>query len=299
MKTRNSKKVEPHNPQSEIIEEGEKIKSTEEDIDYSLQETDNFKVATLPDGFFMLIIAPRRQGKSEKLQSLLEDIRTQGQPFDYVFLFSQTNAGYEGQIPNTFRFSDLSHLPYIVNKQAEVKQFNLKQKQKSKRVKSRVLVILDDMIGEEKGANSLKNNGMIRKLAVNGRHLGNDGVEGNGISTIIVSQAVKAIPKTIRLQTDIIMVARASNRIERETIVEEFATLKSGRDAMKEAYKLFDDITLSKPFRFMVISNHLPSKRSNRDFIHYYDGVFPVKQKRLFGDARDWDTPASNINIFS
>ena len=109
MKTRNTKKVEPKNPQSEIIEEGEKIKSTEEDIDYSLQETDTFNVATLPDGFFMLIIAPRRQGKSEKLQSLLEDIRTQGQPFDYVFLFSQTNAGYEGQIPNTFRFSDLSH----------------------------------------------------------------------------------------------------------------------------------------------------------------------------------------------
>ena len=298
MKTRNSKKVEPNNPQTNYIDEEPQIKTNEE-IDYALTETDNFNVATLPDGFFMLIIAPRRQGKSEKLQSLLEDIRTHGQPFDYVFLFSQTNAGYEGQIPNTYRFSDLSHLPYIVNKQSEVKQFNLKQKQKSKRIKSRVLVILDDMIGEEKGPNSLKNNGMIRKLAVNGRHLGNDGVAGNGISTIIVSQAVKAIPKTIRLQTDVIMVARASNRVERETIVEEFATLKSGRDAMKLAYKLFDDITLSKPFRFMIISNHLPSKRSNRDFIHYYDGCYPVKQRRLFGDERDWDTPASNINIFT
>ena len=298
MKTRNSKKVEPNNPQTNYIDEEPQIKTNEE-IDYALTETDNFNVATLPDGFFMLIIAPRRQGKSEKLQSLLEDIRTHGQPFDYVFLFSQTNAGYEGQIPNTYRFSDLSHLPYIVNKQSEVKQFNLKQKQKSKRIKSRVLVILDDMIGEEKGPNSLKNNGMIRKLAVNGRHLGNDGVAGNGISTIIVSQAVKAIPKTIRLQTDVIMVARASNRVERETIIEEFATLKSGRDAMKLAYKLFDDITLSKPFRFMIISNHLPSKRSNRDFIHYYDGCYPVKQRRLFGDERDWDTPASNINIFT
>ena len=72
------KKVEPHNPQSEIIEAGEKIKSNnnneEEDIDYSLKETDNFNVATLPDGFFMLIIAPRRQGKSEKLQSLFKSI---------------------------------------------------------------------------------------------------------------------------------------------------------------------------------------------------------------------------------
>ena len=101
MKTR-TKKVEPHNPQSEIIEEGGKIRGgverKEEEIDYLLTETNNFDVSTLPDGFFMLIIAPRRQGKSEKLQSLLEDIKSKGQPFDYIFLFSQTNAGYEGKL---------------------------------------------------------------------------------------------------------------------------------------------------------------------------------------------------------
>ena len=76
------------------------------------------------------------------------------------------------------------------------------------------------------------------------------------------------------------MVARASNRIERETIVEEFATLKSGRDAMKEAYKLFDDITLSKPFRFMVISKEGDLERI-RLFIHSFRVSFVHLDMRI------------------
>ena len=37
-------------------------------------------------------------------------------------------------------------------------------------------------------AGSLKSNDMIRKLGVNGRHLGNDKVEGNGINVIALTQ---------------------------------------------------------------------------------------------------------------
>ena len=165
-------------------------------------------------------------------------------------------------------------------------------------IKSRVLIVLDDVIGEEKGENSMRNNSMIRKLSVNGRHLGNDGVEGNGISVILITQGAKAIPKTIRMNTDIVMIGRISNRVERQTIVEEFTTLRSDRDGMKDAYKIFDSITLSKAFRFMVISNHIPNKKKEEDFINYFDGVYPVKQKKLFGDELDWEAKEEMNSIF-
>ena len=161
-----------------------------------------------------------------------------------------------------------------------------------------IVILLDDMIGESKGSDSLKNSGMIRKLSVNGRHLGNDGVDGNGVSVFIITQAAKEIPKTIRMNTDIILSGRITSRIERQTIIEEFSTLKSDREGMKRAYQLFDNITLSNPYRFIVIQNHIANKKNESDFIFYYDGEYPVKQHRMFGDRYDWEAEEKNINIF-
>lgn len=280
--------VKPINPQSEVF-----------DSDIRLDENiKEFNVEDLPDSFFGMVVAPRRSGKSEKMMSLLERIKKTSKKFDHIFLFSQTNSGYENQIPQTYRFRDLQHLPYIVNKQAEVKIYNKKQDDPKKRVKSRILILLDDMIGESKGSDSLKNSGMIRKLSVNGRHLGNDGVDGNGVSVFIITQAAKEIPKTIRMNTDIILSGRITSRVERQTIIEEFSTLKSDREGMKRAYNLFDNITLSNPYRFIVIQNHIANKKREGDFIFYYDGEYPVKQHKMFGDRYDWEAEEKNITIF-
>jgi hypothetical protein len=130
-----------------------------------------FDVGKVPDSFFALAVAPRRNGKSEMLQSLLEEFhKVKAKKFDYVFLFSQTGVGYEEQIPPTFRFTDLSHLTAICQEQMRTKRHNdEKAKLKKDRVKSRILLVLDDMIGDSTGPNSLKSNDMIRKLGVNGR----------------------------------------------------------------------------------------------------------------------------------
>lgn len=281
--------VKPINPQSEYYD-------SEIRLDENIKE---FSIEDLPDSFFGMIVAPRRSGKSEKMASLLERIKkSKTKKFDYIFLFSQTNSGYENQIPQTYRFRNLEHLPYIINKQAEVRAYNKKQDDPKKRVKSRILVLLDDMIGEAKGSDSLKNSGMIRKLSVNGRHLGNDGVEGNGVSVFIITQAAKEIPKTIRMNTDIVLAARITSRIERQTIIEEFTTLRSDREGMKRAYGLFDNITLSNPYRFIVVQNHIANKKREEDFIFYYDGEYPVKQTKMFGDRYDWEAEEGKIDIF-
>lgn len=282
-------KVEPYNPQSSYYDSSIRL-------DENIKE---FSIDDLPDSFFGLVVAPRRSGKSEKMASLLERIKkNKNKRFDHIFLFSQTNAGYEHQIPQTYRFRNLEHLPYIINKQAEVRAYNKKQTDPKKRVKSRILILLDDMIGEAKGNDSLKNSGMIRKLSVNGRHLGNDGIPGNGVSVFIISQAVKEIPKTIRMNTDIILSGRITSRIERQTIIEEFTTLQSDREGMKRAYGLFDNITLSNPYRFIVVQNHIANKRKESDFIFYYDGEYPVNQTKMFGDRYDWEAEEKRVDIF-
>ena len=48
----------------------------------------------------------------------------------------------------------------------------------------------------------------------------------------------------------------------------------------------------------MVISNHIPNKKKEEDFINYFDGVYPVKQKKLFGDELDWEAKEEMNSIF-
>jgi hypothetical protein len=96
------------------------------------------------------------------------------------------------------------------------------------------------MIGDSTGPNSLKSNDMIRKLGVSGRHLGNDKVEGNGINVIILTQSLKAVPKVVRQQIDILFAGKCASRVEREALVYEFLCLRSDRDGIKEAYRVYD-----------------------------------------------------------
>ena len=101
-------KVKPDNPQSDLYDPSLRVDN--------MKNIDDFKPSSVPLGFFMLVVAPRRNGKSEKVSSLLEAFNKNPETkFSHIFLFSQTNAGFDNQIPQTYRFRDLEHLPYIVN----------------------------------------------------------------------------------------------------------------------------------------------------------------------------------------
>jgi hypothetical protein len=259
-----------------------------------------FDVKDTPDSFFALVVAPRRNGKSEMTTSLLMDFyNNKEKRFDYVFLFSQTGVGYEDMIPPTYRFTDLKHLPAICQEQQRIKRYNMKCKRKEDRVKSRVLILLDDMIGDSTGPNSLKNNDMIRKLGVNGRHLGNDKVEGNGLSVMILTQSLKAVPKVCRQQTDILFMGKVASKVEREALNYEFLCLRSDRDGVKEGYRTMDSICYSAPYRFITVSNHIQTRAEHQDYVGYYNAPWPnVKQKHLFGDRSDWMEEIDQTSIF-
>ena len=74
--------------------------------------------------------------------------------------------------------------------------------------------------------------------------------------------------------------------------------LQNGTLAVFVTTQLFDNITLSNPYRFIVIQNHIANKKNESDFIFYYDGEYPVKQHKMFGDRYDWEAEEKNINIF-
>tara|TARA_S200002703_G_scaffold87002_2_gene74915 strand:+ start:138 stop:950 length:813 start_codon:yes stop_codon:yes gene_type:complete len=262
-----------------------------------------FKPTDLPDSFTMIGIAARRSGKTTLVESLLEEFgKSKHHKFTAIFLLSATNAGFENQIPVPYRYTDLGNLGYILRKQAQVKEYNLKEPLKKNRIKSRVLIIVDDLIGEQKGKNSLKYNDDIRKLFVNGRHLGNDGVDGNGVNVIVLSQQFSAIPKVARLNSDLIITNRITSKMERKDVLDSFFTLGNGRDASKIASDTYESIVLSKPFRFVVIETFRANRVKLEDYIKHYDANVnkdgKVKQTHQLGDEYDWSRVAESNSIF-
>lgn len=266
------------------------------------KEFPRFNINDLPDSFTMIGIAARRSGKTTLVESLLEEFKKSKKGFTTIFLLSATNAGFEGQIPVPYRYTDLTNLEYILRKQAEVKQYNLDEPLKRKKIKSRVLIIVDDLIGEVTGKNSLRYNGSIRKLFVNGRHLGNDGVDGNGVNVIVLSQQFSAIPKVARLNSDVIVTNRITSKLERRDVLDSFFTLENSRDAGKIASDTYESVVLSRPYRFVVIETFRANRTRLQDYIKHYDAIVDskgkVKQTKMLGDEADWKRKIDSNHIF-
>ena len=168
---------------------------------------------------------------------------------DAVFLFTKTNAGFDG-IPSTYRFRDLDILPSIIDTQLKVKKHNMKAKKKDK-IKSNIIIILDDMVGSGGMSADMRSNKLLNKLATNGRHL-SDGDNSN-MMVILISQIFTGIGPQIRLNTDFLFTTKLQARRERENIVNSFLSLNSGRKALAESYDVFDSIVNKEDFNFDLI----------------------------------------------
>ena len=272
--------VEPDNPQSEHYNPNNTIPFK------------RFDPNSLPLNFQMSIVLQRRGAKTTAVESMLEEFKKQNR-FTHYFLISQTLSGFVNQIPETYRFTNTEVLPPVIKRQQEITKFNKKQKNKDKMKKSNILFILDDIIGDGK---DVKNSVYLRKLAVQGRHITAGDPLENETSIIIITQSLTAIPRVIRLQNDATITGRVSSKPERKMYVEEFSTLKTDREGMKEAYSTIDNIVLSHPYRLAVSLNYKPNKRVYTDFIEYYDGNLD-KRTHLFGDKYDWQVERQDIEF--
>jgi hypothetical protein len=265
---------------------GEKISDTfgeENEIVKKINDLEKFNIMSVPKNAFIIVVASRRSGKSHIISHFLEEYTSKNK-VDGIFLFSKTGAGFEG-IPSNYRYRDLDILPDIVEQQLKVKKYNLNVK-KSKKIKSNIIILLDDMVGAGGMSADMRKNQMLNKLAVNGRHA-SDGDNSN-MMIICSSQLYTGISPQIRLNTDFLLTTKLSARKERENIVNSFLSLNSGRKGLSESYEILDKVVNADDFNFICIHCTKSNKKKFSDYVTYYKAPAKLKNKKLTGNAHDW-----------
>jgi hypothetical protein len=248
----------------------------------SLSQVGTFDLTTVPRNAFILTIASRRSGKSHLITHFLEQF-TKKNKTDGIFLFTKTNAGFEG-IPSVFRYKTLDVLEDLIETQVKVKKHNLKAKKKDK-VHSNIIVILDDMVGQGGMGAEMRKNPLLNKLAVNGRHLSSD---TSNMMVILISQIFVGISPQIRLNTDFLFTTKLAARRERENIVNSFLSLNSGRRGLAESYEIFDSTVNKDDFNFIAIHTTKQNKKKFSDYVFSFKAPKSLENRKLIGNEEDW-----------
>ena len=232
------------------------------------------------NSFIATVVGSRRTGKSSVTESLL--VNELKDRFTSYFLFSPTLAGFDS-IPNNYKFRNLDLLPNIIKKQQDIVKHNisvtkrLTKKDLTKRQRgqiektykeSKICFILDDMMG----VGLLKNNKLLNRIAVNGRHIcGTTDKSGKtDCSFFILSQSVVGIDPIIRRNSDIIISSRLTSKRDREVMVGENMVLNSSRMGMTAAYDAYDQVTLNRPYSFISLLNHNADKSEYQKYVRSY-----------------------------
>jgi GTPase SAR1 family protein len=151
---------------------------------------------------------------------------------------------FTGKIPSKDFYPDYDEmtLQNIMTKQmAQIKQF--KKRGKTKHHADRKLLIFDDLVGSNLFANTKVN--PFRRLNTTLRHY--------STSVIMVSQAYKEIPKTVRINTSVLILYDIANQQELEDL---YAENNCGltKDEWLNIYRY----CTAEPFNFMYINYKLP-----------------------------------------
>lgn len=266
------------NSKAEPMVEGLNLKSIPK-----IENHKAFDYKMLPSSFFVSIISARRGGKSFLVNHLVKQFqKDRTLKFSHVFLISGTGFGFAG-VPPAYKFDSIDALDYITKTQQRIVNYNRSVKDKDKYIKSRVLIIIDDMAFN----NTLKDD-RLEKLALNGRHYETmDPMEGNGISIFLISQALKRISRTVRLNQDVFFVNNISSLVERNDILDESFYIDTTREGKNRGRKTFEMLSTSKDFRFIAIGMYIQNKRKLEDYIMYADAK-GSKDFKFFGTAKDW-----------
>lgn len=175
---------------------------------------------------------------------------------------------FDGIIPEEDFFSDLNLVIEKISEQQKIiKDLHEKGHDKdAKFIADRMLVVLDDQAGMFKGGNV--NNPMVNYV-IKHRHASS--------SVIIVTQAYKAIPKTIRTNCNAIIIFDIPNLSERKVIYEENPEGLTEKEWMKVySHATRDD------YSFLYINNKF---RKGETMFKRFDKLLRVKFKGLDEDG--------------
>tara|TARA_S200002703_G_scaffold7929_1_gene8136 strand:- start:876 stop:1784 length:909 start_codon:yes stop_codon:yes gene_type:complete len=264
--------------------------------DHAINEFASFDpIKDVPSNPFIFLVGVRRMGKTETVLDMLR--KWHGvKRWDTVIVVSQTLSGYEHYVPANHQYRDMSALPTIIERCMDVAEYNATQPEVKDMVRQSTLLVLDDVVGDPKDLRTTGN--IIQKLAVQGRHIHRDDPHPtNEFGTILISQRASIIPPVIRTNADLIISSRMSNRRDRQTLIEEALTMSSDRDGLNEARRVFDTVTMSKPYRFCVIALHNATRLTHRDYVMFSDADPKAKPIKLFGTEDDWRTKKERISF--
>jgi hypothetical protein len=160
---------------------------------------------------------------------------------------------FTGQMDDEDFFSNLDEVPERVADQQRIITYLRKKDygQKSKYIANRILVVLDDQAGMFKGGNT--NNPLVNYV-IKHRH--------SSTSLIIVTQAYKAIPKTIRTNCNALILFEIPNMSELKVIYEE----NPDNLPEDEWLKVYRHAT-KDPFDFLYMNNKF--KKGQRLFKNF------------------------------
>jgi len=224
---------------------------------------------TLPENFSMIIYGRRRSGKTFQLRHMVNSIKKR---FTDVYLFSDTadlqDEDYD-YIPSENRIKGLDEkkMQEIIQKQREIIEYN---KQRKDKVKSKPLIILDDIISDPQ----VRKSPVLNSLYTLGRHI--------ECSVITLTQEIGGkygVPRVLRSNCDCIVGFFAHSEIDRKMICQQYASVTEG--GSREGSLYFKKIA-SSPYTSAVFDLQNIQARKYEDYIYYYK-VPNTKPKFLIG----------------
>jgi len=233
-----------------------------------MEDIQKYDVSTIPSSSYNIWVAKRRSGKSVLCEYLIYQMIEAGL-VDMCFLFSSTLAGFNIIKDKECRMTDISKLDNILEFYKKANEYN-KIVSKSKKIKLRTVIIIDDLAVELK---SQKFN-ILEDLAIRGRHYSYDPLS---LHFHILSQSLTKVPRVCRLNCDNLFMNTIPSVTELEMILNEnFYIIDSSRTGKQEGKKLYHDLVTREDFIFIVIENYKQNCKCYADYLKTYKADISV-----------------------
>lgn len=233
---------------------------------------------SLPESFAVVVVAPRRAGKSFLICHMLRSGLTER--FDHIFIFSRTLhmnenyrefesnlteqekvryacceiEGFNGApscrlelLPeserNKFKFYatiDESLIERIMDQQSKAQIAVNQQRRFGKEdvEEPKTLLILDDCLTSE----AVNSYGIVNSIGYEGRHM--------NLSIIMLSQHFNKVGKGLRINADMMIIMKPFSIAEFETFLDQFILRQDRKHMVKAFLHIFDT-----PYQFLVLNN--------------------------------------------
>ncbi len=193
----------------------------------------------------------KKSGKGSKKHKLV--FETEGE------IAKEKEEKFDGKIPEEDFFSEIDKLFPVLQEQQNVVEWLSGEGHKTdaRYIADRMLIILDDQAGNfDMGQHSPFNNFFIRH-----RHF--------SASVIVITQAYKAIPKTVRISFKCLVLFEIGNQNELRSIFEENSNVFSEEEWMKMYH-----YAVKEPYSFLYFNYKFPKQKR---FHKRFESILSIK----------------------